>query len=165
MWMFICMLDHVRSTSQGSRCQAFQGPGPRQNCPGGMGEKECYSGCWWREIHCHKRNLICLSCYKVLFHILHFHVTTLPPRLGKLMRAEAIDKVLALCDEFTPGETPEYFFDRNPDNFPAILNMYRTGKLHTTERGCALVLQRDLQYWGVDDMSMEVGYCLRLELI
>ena len=23
------------------------------------------------------------------------------------------------------------------------------------ERGCALVLQRDLQYWGVDDMSME----------
>ena len=79
------------------------------------------------------------------------------------MRAETIDKVLALCDEFTPGETPEYFFDRNPDNFPAILNMYRTGKLHTTERGCALVLQRDLQYWGVDDMSMEVGYCLRLK--
>ena len=27
--------------------------------------------------------------------------------------------------------------------------------MHTTERGCALVLQRDLQYWGVDDMSME----------
>ena len=74
------------------------------------------------------------------------------------MRAETIDKLLALCDEFTPGETPEYFFDHNTDNFPAILNMYRTGKLHTTERGCALVLQRDLQYWGVDDMSMEVCF-------
>ena len=31
----------------------------------------------------------------------------------------------------------------------------RTGRLHTTERGCALVLQRDLLYWGLDDMSME----------
>ena len=66
-------------------------------------------------------------------------------RLGKLVRAETIEKVLELCDEFTPGDPPEYFFDRNPDNFPAILNMYRTGSLHATERGCALVLQRDLQ--------------------
>mgnify|MGYP001213085528 CR=1 FL=1 len=45
--------------------------------------------------------------------------------LGPLIRAETIDKILSLCDEFTPGNTPEYFFDRNPDNFPAILNMYR----------------------------------------
>ena len=62
-------------------------------------------------------------------------------RLGKLMRAETVEKILETCDEFTPGDPPEYFFDRNPDNFPAILNMYRTGTLHTTDRGCALVLQ------------------------
>ena len=66
-------------------------------------------------------------------------------RLGRLMRAETVRAILELCDEFTPGHPPVYFFDRNPDNFPAILNMYRTGKLHATERGCALVLQRDLQ--------------------
>ena len=50
-------------------------------------------------------------------------------RLGRLVRAENLRSILELCDEFTPGETPEYFFDRNPDNFPAILNMYRTGVL------------------------------------
>ena len=66
-------------------------------------------------------------------------------RLGRLMRAETVETILELCDEFTPGHPPVYFFDRNPDNFPAILNMYRTGSLHATERGCALVLQRDLQ--------------------
>jgi len=33
--------------------------------------------------------------------------------------------------------------------------MYRTGQLHTTEGGCALVLQQDLQYWDIDDMTME----------
>ena len=76
-------------------------------------------------------------------------------RLGKLMRASNIEKILEHCDEFVPGDPPEYFFDRNPDNFPSILNMYRTGKFHTTERGCALVLQRDLEYWVIDDMTME----------
>ena len=33
-------------------------------------------------------------------------------RLGKLMRASTIDKILELCEEYTPGEMPEYFFDR-----------------------------------------------------
>ena len=47
-------------------------------------------------------------------------------RLGKLMRAESIEEILYYCEEFFPGEPPEYFFDRNPDNFPQILDMYRS---------------------------------------
>ena len=50
------------------------------------------------------------------------HPTT---RLGRLMMATTVDKILQLCDEFLPGNPPEYFFDRNPVNFPTILNMYR----------------------------------------
>lgn len=56
-------------------------------------------------------------------------------------------QILELCDEFVPGNPPEYFFDRNPDNFPTILNIYRTGQFHMKEGGCALVLQKDLEYW------------------
>ena len=41
------------------------------------------------------------------------------------MRADAVDKILELCEEFVPGDVPEYFFDKNPENFPAILDMYR----------------------------------------
>ena len=76
-------------------------------------------------------------------------------RLGKLMRANTVEKILELCEEFVPGEVrpqlttdqvllmgcvevPEYFFDKNPENFPAILDMYRTSTFHTTESGCAL---------------------------
>ena len=28
-----------------------------------------------------------------------------------------------LCHEYTPGSPPVFFFDRNPQNFPAILDM------------------------------------------
>ena len=42
-------------------------------------------------------------------------------RLGKLMRASNIQKILEFCDEFVPGNPPEYFFDRNPSNFSAII--------------------------------------------
>ena len=76
-------------------------------------------------------------------------------RLGKVVRASTVEQILKNCDEFVPGETPEYFFDRNPDNFPAILNMYRTDKFHTTGAGCALVLQMDLDYWGIDPFGLE----------
>ena len=33
--------------------------------------------------------------------------------------------ILSLCDEFVPGDPPEYFFDKNPENFSAILEMHR----------------------------------------
>ena len=62
-------------------------------------------------------------------------------RLGKLMRSSTIQGllltcsssnildtflgILALCDEFIPGDPPEYFFDKNPENFSAILEMHR----------------------------------------
>ena len=71
------------------------------------------------------------------------------------MRATSLDKILELCEEFTPGERPEYFFDRNPDNFPSILDMYRNGIFHMSGKGCALVQQKDIEYWGVDDLTME----------
>ena len=32
-------------------------------------------------------------------------------RLGKLMRAASIQKILEYCDEFVPGNPPEYFFE------------------------------------------------------
>ena len=33
--------------------------------------------------------------------------------------------ILSFCDEFVPGDPPEYFFDKNPENFPAILELHR----------------------------------------
>ena len=37
-----------------------------------------------------------------------------------------------LCDSYNLA-TREYFFDRSPRNFDAILGLYRTGKLHLSQ--------------------------------
>ena len=33
-------------------------------------------------------------------------------RLGRLLKATAIEEILELCDHFFPGQPPEYYFDR-----------------------------------------------------
>ena len=47
-------------------------------------------------------------------------------RLGKLVKSKNVNAILKYCDEYVPGDPPEYFFDRNPTNFGCILDMYRT---------------------------------------
>lgn len=42
-----------------------------------------------------------------------------------------------------------------------VTDMFRTGVLHISDAGCALVLQADLEYWGVDESSMEACCTLK----
>ena len=34
-------------------------------------------------------------------------------RLGKLFSSEDLDEILQYCDEYTPSNPPQYFFDRS----------------------------------------------------
>ena len=36
------------------------------------------------------------------------------------MKAKKLDEILDLCDDFCPGEPPEYFFDRYQVQFMSI---------------------------------------------
>ena len=56
-------------------------------------------------------------------------------RLGKLMKSTCIEEILSLCEEFIPGNPPEYFFDKNPENFSSVLEMYRSGNFHIPDGG------------------------------
>ena len=52
-------------------------------------------------------------------------------RLSRLIRAGSdVDAILTLCDSYSPGDPPEYYFNRNPSTFNAILDFYRLGTLH-----------------------------------
>lgn len=75
-------------------------------------------------------------------------------RLGKLHVALSHEAIMELCDDYTLADN-EYFFDRHPQSFGCILNMYRTGHLHTIDDICILAYHRDLTYWGIDDHHMD----------
>ena len=48
-----------------------------------------------------------------------------------------------LTFDFISGDPPEYFFDKNPENFASVLEMYRSGKFHIPDGGRGkLVLEK-----------------------
>ena len=76
--------------------------------------------------------------FKIKRKILSKYPTT---RLGKIMRTGSLETVLGLCDQVTidtnikSSKSPEFYFDKNPDNFNMILDMYRLGQFHIVETG------------------------------
>ncbi|XP_067653644.1 potassium voltage-gated channel protein Shaw-like [Haliotis asinina] len=49
----------------------------------------------------------------------------------------------------------EYFFDRDPDVFKAILNYLRTGELHLPAWLCGASIKNELAFWGVEEDEIE----------
>ena len=60
-------------------------------------------------------------------------------RLGRLRHCVTHRGLLQICDSYSL-EHREYFFDRSPRNFDAILGLYRNGKLHLAA-GVSLSIQ------------------------
>lgn len=72
-------------------------------------------------------------------------------RLGALAAAPS---PLELCDDANPVDN-EYFFDRSSQAFRYVLHYYRTGRLHVMEQLCALSFLQEIQYWGIDELSID----------
>lgn len=63
-------------------------------------------------------------------------------------------QILKHCPAYDPVRH-EFFFDRNPTCFEAILNYFRTGELHYPANICGPVFEIELKFWGVDEAQMQ----------
>ncbi|XP_070206113.1 potassium voltage-gated channel protein Shaw-like [Littorina saxatilis] len=55
---------------------------------------------------------------------------------------------------FRPAQG-DYFFDRDPTAFGAVLNYLRTGDLHVPTTMCGPALQAELEFWSIDELDIE----------
>lgn len=56
--------------------------------------------------------------------------------------------------DFDPNKN-EYFFDRDPESFLAILNFYRTGELHAPTGVCGNLFYEELNFWGIGETCIQ----------
>ncbi|KAG9460558.1 hypothetical protein GDO78_020990, partial [Eleutherodactylus coqui] len=78
-------------------------------------------------------------------------------RLGKLAISGG-DEVYDLCDDANLMDN-EYFFDRSSQMFKYVMNYYKTGRLHVMEQLCAMSFLQEIEYWGIDELSID--HCCR----
>ncbi|XP_075070078.1 potassium voltage-gated channel subfamily V member 1 isoform X2 [Mixophyes fleayi] len=78
-------------------------------------------------------------------------------RLGRLANSGG-DDVYDLCDDANLLDN-EYFFDRSSQMFEYIMNYYKTGRLHVMDQLCAVSFLQEIEYWGIDELSLD--HCCR----
>ena len=83
-------------------------------------------------------------------------------RLGKLAQAQTHEQLMQHCDSYSIKDN-EYFFSTDTKYFASILNLYRTGKLHTVDKvgGMGSIIEA-LAYWGIDESY--VDHCCQMKL-
>ncbi|XP_047385734.1 potassium voltage-gated channel subfamily G member 4 isoform X2 [Sciurus carolinensis] len=80
-------------------------------------------------------------------------------RLAQLRLCRSREEAGRLCDDFDE-DRQEFFFDRSPSAFGAIVSFLAAGKLVLLQDTCALSFREELAYWGIDERSLE-RCCLR----
>ena len=72
----------------------------------------------------------------------------------KVIQESRLANLTETNSDFDPIHN-EYFFDRDPNSFLAILNYYRTGKLHAPVDVCGNLFNEELNFWGIGEQSIQ----------
>ncbi|XP_070767392.1 voltage-gated potassium channel regulatory subunit KCNG2-like [Enoplosus armatus] len=75
-------------------------------------------------------------------------------RLSRLRFCTTRREIAEFCDDYDEMRH-EFFFDRDPLAFRAILNLLAKGKLRLQQEVCNVALHSELLYWGINIGQME----------
>ncbi|KTG45234.1 hypothetical protein cypCar_00014966 [Cyprinus carpio] len=72
-------------------------------------------------------------------------------RLAELVNCStrSFDVISSLCDDYDPGKR-EFYFDRDPDSFKCILEVYYFGEIHMKRGICPICFIREMEFWKID---------------
>lgn len=63
--------------------------------------------------------------------------------------AESSCDLSRFCDDYDAA-TREFFFDRDPDAFRCIAEVYQYGEVHMARGTCPVRFSKEMEFWGVD---------------
>ncbi|CAM9515046.1 voltage-gated potassium channel regulatory subunit KCNF1-like [Lampetra fluviatilis] len=72
-------------------------------------------------------------------------------RLAQLSRSTDADERRRLCDDFDPrANGSEFYFDRDPEVFRTIIDLFYDGEIHMNKGVCPLCFKGELEFWKID---------------
>ncbi|XP_056150996.1 potassium voltage-gated channel subfamily F member 1-like [Lampris incognitus] len=72
-------------------------------------------------------------------------------RLAELLNSvsESSEDLHSLCDDYDP-DTGEFYFDRDPDSFKCIVELYYYGEVHMKRGICPICFMKEMEFWKID---------------
>ncbi|KAJ8390227.1 hypothetical protein AAFF_G00109660 [Aldrovandia affinis] len=72
-------------------------------------------------------------------------------RLAELVNnsSESFEVITSLCDDYDPGKG-EFYFDRDPEIFKCIIEVYYYGEIHMKRGICPICFMKELEFWKID---------------
>ncbi|XP_030628748.1 potassium voltage-gated channel subfamily F member 1 [Chanos chanos] len=72
-------------------------------------------------------------------------------RLAELVNCptRSFDVISSLCDDYDPGKR-EFYFDRDPDSFKCIVEVYYFGEIHMKRGICPICFIKEMEFWKID---------------
>lgn len=77
-------------------------------------------------------------------------------RLAELGKCSAQNDeiVSSLCDDFDPGRK-EFYFDRDPDAFKCIIDVYYFDEIHIKRGICPICFIKEMEFWKIDQSALD----------
>ncbi|XP_006626109.2 potassium voltage-gated channel subfamily F member 1 [Lepisosteus oculatus] len=77
-------------------------------------------------------------------------------RLAELVNCSSggYDAIFSLCDDYDPGKG-EFYFDRDPDAFKCIIDVYYFGEIHMKKGICPICFLNEMEFWKIDPSFLD----------
>lgn len=71
-------------------------------------------------------------------------------RLAELVNCslKSPDEISSLCDDYDP-DTGEIYFDRDPDAFKCVIELYYYGEVHMKRGICPVCFTKEMEFWKI----------------